>query len=436
LLMGRKTDMFKKLKRRLIFLYGVTSSIILTSIIIGISILNYQQNKEQDRELFQNKAEQIVEKIRADNIINNAWMLQMEKENNYIILVEENKKQLTAYNHKDKKAEIDKIVVKLKEQAAAEGVNTERKPLYSKVEKTPVLPLDIGTRESYLGIATVLPKNNGWITIMVISGNEQRMDAQLSQILLFMLIDLVGVAALFLISRLYIGRIIRPLEEGQEKQNAFIAAASHELRSPLTVIKTGVASIRDDITKAEQFLPHVEGECNRMARLINDMLLLAAADSKTWKLKQESMDMDTLLIECYDMVCTCLNEKQIDIKLELPEERLSPVKGDKERMKQILMILMDNAMSHSLEGGCIVIRAFNNKRNVIIEVEDHGKGISEEDKKRVFERFYRGDQSRNEKKHFGLGLSIAKELTELHQGEIQVRDTPGGGATFIVRLPC
>jgi len=228
---------------------------------------------------------------------------------------------------------------------------------------------------------------------------------------------------------------MKPLEEGQKKQNAFIAAVSHELRSPLTVIKTGVASIREDPSAAGQFLVHVEGECDRMARLINDMLLLAAADARHWRLNIEPIDMDTLLIECYDMFCTCMNKKQVVITLELPEEALCSIHGDKERIKQILTILTDNAMSYTPEGERIVLRAYQQKRYVVIEVEDHGKGMSEEEKKHAFERFFRGDQSRTGKKNFGLGLSIAKELIELHRGTILIRDTPGGGTTFVVKLP-
>jgi signal transduction histidine kinase len=248
-------------------------------------------------------------------------------------------------------------------------------------------------------------------------------------------IDLIGAGALFIISSLYIGRVIRPLEEGQRKQNAFVAAASHELRSPLTVIKTGAASIREDVSKADQFLPHVERECERMSRLINDMLLLAAADAKTWDLNKGPVDMETLLIECYDMICNCLNQNGANIALDLPQKALYIVEGDRERMKQILTILVDNAISHTGKGDNIIIRAYNQRHSVVLEVEDHGDGIPNEEKKRVFERFYRGDQSRSEKKHFGLGLSIAKELVELHQGDITIRDTQGGGATFIVRLP-
>ncbi len=428
--------MFQKLKFRLILLYGITSSVILTVILTGISILNYRQNYEQEKLLFQKNAEQIIEKVGSDNIINNAWMLRKQLENDFIVIVEENGKQLSGYSRLETRAVTEELVQRLKEKSAEDGIRLDRRPLYSKVEKTPVLILNTDTGGSYLGFAALIPKYGGWQNIMAFSGNGAKTGAQTVRIFLYSILDLIGVAALFVISTLYIRKVIKPLEEGQEKQNAFVAAASHELRSPLTVIKTGVASIREDLSKAEQFLPHVEGECDRMTRLINDMLLLAAADAKAWKLQKEEVDMDTLLIECYDMVCSCLNRNRAVITLDLPESELYKINGDRERIKQILTILVDNALSHTPVGGRIALRAYHQKRSVVIEVEDHGNGISDEDKKHVFERFYRGDQSRNAKKHFGLGLSIAKELAELHQGEIILRDTPGGGATFAVRFPC
>ncbi len=425
--------MFKKLKIKLILLYGITTSVILTIILVGISFVYYRQSYEQEKALVQKNAEQIVEKVISDNIINNAWMIQMEKENHLIIVVEENGKLLLNRRGTSKDSLKELLVHEIKQRAIEEGINLKRKPMYSRTEKTSILTLDLGSQGSYLAEAIAIPKESGWQNIMIFSG--PRFNAQASLIIMMIIIDLIGIAALFIISSLYIGSVIRPLEEGQKKQNAFVAAASHELRSPLTVIKTGVASIREDVTKADQFLSHVEGECDRMSRLINDMLLLAAADARTWDLKMGPVDMETLLIECYDMVCICLNQNQANITLDLPQKSLGNLIGDKERIKQILTILLDNAINHTPKGNTIVIRAYSQKHFIVIEVVDHGRGITDEDKKHIFERFYRGDQSRNEKKHFGLGLSIAKELVELHQGDIRVRDTQGGGATFIIRFP-
>lgn len=428
--------MFHKLKRRLVLLYGITSSVILTVIITGTFIINYKQNKEQIQTLFQKNTEQIVEKLRSANVISSSWIIKMQTDNHIVVFIEDNGKLLTNYSRMNTTMDTKIMIDKIKKMATEEGLNLNRKPLYSTIIKTKVYNLYVDKSKAYLGMAALIPTNTGWRNIMVIYYDDSKYDLFFNQALLFILIDLIGVLALFLISSLYITKVLTPLEAGQKRQIDFIAAASHELRSPLTVIKTGIASLKEDISKADQFLPHIEGECERINRLISDMLLLASADAKTWSLYKAPIDMDTLLIESYDMFCTCYNINNYDLTLDLPEEQLHTINGDRERMKQILTILIDNAISHASFGKIITIHAYNRKDSVVIEVEDHGKGISDEDKEQVFQRFYRGDQSRNEKKHFGLGLSIAKELTELHKGSISIKDTTGGGATFVLRLPC
>ncbi|HHV09955.1 MAG TPA: HAMP domain-containing histidine kinase [Clostridiales bacterium] len=426
--------MFNKLKRRLVLLYGMTSSIILTAIIIGVCIINNKQSQEQSMVLFQKNMEQIVEKVRQTDVIDNTWLVRMQEDNRLFLYIEDNGRKLTKYQ-RSSLPDSGMLVGKIKEMAAGEGINLDRKPLYQSMEKTPVYTVSPGSGKAYYGMAVMIPRNIGWMNIIAISCDNLGSGILLKQLLLYVFIDFIGVAALFLISSLYIGKVIKPLEEGQKKQVAFVAAASHELRAPLTVIKAGLASIGEDLSKADHFLPHIEEECNRMTRLISDMLLLASSDAKTWSLLKEPVEMDTLLIETYDMFCTCYNEKKYQLTLDLPEEELRKVYGDRERIKQILTILIDNAMSHTTPGGSIALRAYNQKGYVLVEVEDHGAGICDEDKKQVFERFYRGDRSRSDKKHFGLGLSIAKELAELHDGSIFIKDTPGGGATFALRLP-
>lgn len=428
--------MFHKLKRRLVLLYGITSSVILTVIITGTFIINYKQNKEQIQTLFQKNTEQIVEKIRSANVISSSWITTMQTDNHVVIFIEDNGKLLTDYSRLNTTKDSKIIIDKIKKMATEEGINLNRKPLYSTIVKTSVYNLYKNKHKAYLGMAALIPTKTGWRNIMIIYYDDSENDLFFNQIILFILIDLIGVVALFLISSLYITKVLTPLEDGQKRQIDFIAAASHELRSPLTVIKTGIASLKEDISKADLFLPHIEGECARINRLIGDMLLLASADAKTWSLFKAPIDMDTLLIESYDMFCTCYNINNYNLTLDLPEEQLHNINGDCERIKQILTILIDNAISHASFGKIITIHAYNIKDSVVIEVEDHGKGIPDEEKKQVFHRFYRGDQSRNEKKHFGLGLSIAKELTELHKGSISIKDTTGGGATFVLRLPC
>lgn len=329
----------------------------------------------------------------------------------------------------------EESVNKLKALARKDGIFLDMKPLMVTTEKTPIYTLHNNVLQPFLGMAIYIKSDWGWHTVIAFSNNYNPWKSNLMQLLLFAVIDLIGIVGLFLISSLYIGKVLSPLEEGQQKQNAFVAVASHELRSPLTVIKAALSSIKEDVTKTEQYLPHIEGECNRMTRLIGDMLLLASTDAKTWSLQKEKVDLDTLLIECYDMFCTCRKPDDPELTLEMVDERQHTVMDDKERISQIMAILLDNALSYGKEGKQIAIRIYNRRNNTIVEVEDHGHGIADEDKMRVFDRFYQANKSRTDKKHFGLGLSIAKELVELHGGDIWVKDTQGGGATFAFRLP-
>lgn len=427
--------MFSKLKKRLVLLYGTTTSIILTLIIIGVYIISYNQSQEQTRILFQKNVEQVAERIQSKGIINSIWLAQMQRDNHMLIILEDNGKQLTSFSDVLPTINIEKSVVKLKELAKEQGILLDTKPIMKATEKTSIYTFHKNILQSYLGMAISIRSDYGWQTVIAFYSDDNQWNTLQKQLLSFALIDLAGVAALFLISFLYIGRVLQPLEEGQQKQNAFVAAASHELRTPLTIIKAAVTSLREDNAKVDRFLPYIEGECNRMTRLISDMLLLASADAKTWSLKKEKMDLDTLLIESYDMFCSCRKPFDIDLTLELTESEAHMVMGDKERISQVVAILVDNAMSYGKEGKTVALRVYNGKSYVIVEVMDHGCGISSEEKKLVFDRFYQGNKSRTEKKHFGLGLSIAKELVELHDGDITVKDTPGGGSTFVFRLP-
>ncbi len=428
--------MITKLKNRLTMIYGVTSSIVLTIVILGIILLNYYNNYEQTLLQFQKNSEQVVEKIRSENIINNTWMKKMSQENHLFVVVEENGKRLSSVSRSISSDRMEKMIGKLKKEAASEQIYLDSRPLFSKIEKTSVFNLNHSRRNLQLGMAVRIPREKSRVNVMVLYYDTRRNSVLLKELMIFIFYDLLGIIALFLVSSLFIRKVLHPLEEGQRKQKEFIAAASHELRSPLTVIKTGIDSIKEDMTEAHKFLPHVEGECNRMSRLINEMLLLAAADTKSWELTWERVDMDTLLIECYDMFCTCMNPKHAVITLDLPEEKLCSINGDKERLKQILTILVDNAMNHISEEGRITLRVWQQRHFIKIAVEDNGEGILPEDKPHVFERFYRRDSSRADKQHYGLGLSIAKELIELLHGSILLEDTPGGGATFLMRFPC
>lgn len=247
---------------------------------------------------------------------------------------------------------------------------------------------------------------------------------------IFLAAWLVGGIALIAVGRFLAHRMVQPLEESRNRQTAFIAAASHELRSPLAVIQANSEPPLSD--RAAEI---IRAECSRLSRLVGDLLLLAGADAKTWDLHTRRLDADTLLIDLYDTFQPVSHQQGVTFSLVLPEKPLAPIDGDLERLRQILTILLDNALFYTGENGQITLRAFPKGGGLSIQVADNGPGIPDDQKAKVFDRFYRMDPARTDKAHMGLGLSIAQELTALHRGRLSLSDTPGGGCTFTLWLP-
>lgn len=246
-----------------------------------------------------------------------------------------------------------------------------------------------------------------------------------------------GVALLYAASRLLAKRVLRTTEDGLRRQKEFVAAASHELRHPLAVIRASLAAAEtmEDSAKAGRFRATAEGEADRMGRLVDDLLLLAGSDAASWQLHTTPVDIDTLLISTAESYAPLARNKAVQLQLKLPEESLPQLQGDVERLRQILAILLDNALQYTPKGSSVTLSAKTFKSKVHLCVEDQGPGIPPEERSRIFERFYRIDKSRHDKAHFGLGLSVAQELAALHGGQLTVGNAQGGGAAFLLTLP-
>ena len=145
-------------------------------------------------------------------------------------------------------------------------------------------------------------------------------------------------------------------------------------------------------------------------------------------------NVDALLIEAWEQFCESAKKQHIQLNLNI-EDHYPRIPCDAERIGQVLSILLDNAITHSAPGQSIEMGARVQPKQLVLSVTDHGPGIPDGEKEKVFQRFYSGDPSRTDKSHFGLGLSIAREIVKLHHGAIRLRDTPGGGCTFEVCLP-
>jgi len=173
-----------------------------------------------------------------------------------------------------------------------------------------------------------------------------------------------------------------------------------------------------------------------MKRLIDDMLLLANSDADTLTIKPEACQPDLLLLDTYEKFEPLAKKNGLHLILALPEEILPDCFCDIHRTEQIFSIIVDNALCYTPSGGKVTLSCHAENEMLCFLFEDTGCGISEEKKSHIFERFYRADDAHTDREHFGLGLCIAKELTEKQNGNIQVVDAPISGSCFMVQLPC
>lgn len=224
------------------------------------------------------------------------------------------------------------------------------------------------------------------------------------------------------------------LEQLFTSQQRFLADVSHELRTPLTVIKGNVDLMRRMKKVDEESLDNIEDEADRLTRLVGDLLLEAQAESGKLPLHFAPVEMDTLLLEVFKEMRILARER---IQLKLPEIDQIVINGDRDRLKQVLINLIANAIKYTPQGGEVVLSLGKVGDNARLIVRDTGLGIPAEDLPHIFERFYRAEKSRSRSKvgGFGLGLSIAYWIVNHHGGQIEVDSAEGKGTTFCIYLP-
>ncbi|MCS7289651.1 MAG: HAMP domain-containing histidine kinase [Roseiflexus sp.] len=243
---------------------------------------------------------------------------------------------------------------------------------------------------------------------------------------------LVGTASWWLA-----GRALRPAQEAWERQQRFIASASHELRAPLALIRASAeVALREtppDAADQRDLLGDILAESDHMRRLVDDLLTLTRLDSGQLKLTIEPVDLADLLRKVQRQVARLGEQRGISVVLETAS---GVVQADAERLQQVVLIALDNALRYTPSGGQIVLSAKPMGRMVQITVADTGSGIAPEHLPHIFERFYRADPARGrENGNAGLGLSIAKGLVEAMHGRITVTSAVGVGTTVSVALP-
>jgi two-component system OmpR family sensor kinase len=233
---------------------------------------------------------------------------------------------------------------------------------------------------------------------------------------------------------LALNAMLARIEESDQRLRRFVADASHELRTPLTGVRAYAelfrrgASVRPD--DLERAMTGISRESERMSILVEDLLLLARLDEGR-PLEQEPVDLPEVVGEAVETARMVEPDRPIDLDAEP-----AVVLGDRERLRQLVDNLLSNVRAHTPAKGPVHVRVSRNGKNAILEVEDSGPGLSEDELEQVFERFHRGDPSRSRTSGgVGLGLSIVSAVAEAHGGSASADSEQGKGSTFRITLP-
>lgn len=254
----------------------------------------------------------------------------------------------------------------------------------------------------------------------------------------FLAVGFIMLIVIYFTSRYFANRSIAPVKEAFDKQQRFIADASHELRTPLAVINTNadvLLSNSDDLIRnQEKWLHHIKSETERMRTLTSDLLYLTQMDDARENVIFAPFDLSEAVESVILTLEAVIFEKDIALTYDISPELT--INGNVEQMKQVTLILLDNAIKYTNTKGSIGLSLKKQGHDVVLTVTNTGEGISPEHLGKIFDRFYRADASRSRKNGgYGLGLAIAKAIVEQHRGKIHAKSVPGETTSFSVQLP-
>lgn len=430
--------MYKKVHLQLTLLFtGITAAIMIIMSLCYLYVSESGLYRNQYNS-FKNDMNTIAANLEQTSVISMQWLSRMEAQGNYTFFVLDNGipflyNQLTKASDSSKKVIMEECLDAYNNTFAVFDANGAASPYVSyHAEYQFTSP---STKEKYFGCVISIGKEGSLLQIIIYSPIKL-LERQISeQRCRFILIDLAAIILLAIFSWLFTGKLLHPILESQQRQARFISSASHELRTPLAIILSSIDCCQNTKTdNPQKFLKIIKQESLRMSSLINDMLVLSESDQHL-PIHKKPVELDTLLINSYEAFEALAREKEIALFLELPEDTLPPCLCDPDRISQVISILIHNAISYTQKNGEINLSLSYEKKSFFLSVRDNGIGISDEDKKKIFDRFYRAEKARSAKGHFGLGLSIAYEIIGSHNGSISVMDAVPKGSEFVVVLP-
>ncbi len=304
--------------------------------------------------------------------------------------------------------------------------------LYTEEELTGIASgiMDSGKQSGLSGSLYYSIKKTSDYTLVAFIDNTVNNSNMRSLVRHTLIVGLIALAVLLLLSLLFSGTIVKPLEENDRLQKQFVSDAGHELKTPISVISANSELLSRQIGPNE-WLDNIKYENERMGSLVIDLLELSRAENP--ESLMEPTDLSYLVLGELLPFESVAFEKGLEIKSDV-EDGIT-VSGNRVQLSQLVHILLDNAVEHSKGGKEIDLTLKKANRHAVLEVVNSGDDIPPEKRERLFERFYRVDEARSgDDTHYGLGLAIAKAITERHGGSIGV-SCSDGKITFTVNLP-
>lgn len=425
-----KTMLFQKIRIRLTLLSGGITTLILivmTLAYLYISEKNLIINKLSS---YQNDIYTITSNLEQQAVISHAWLSSLEGNGSYFISLLDNNVPFLFNSKKHDNSHIELIDIVwnyYRENSSNMEANTIS-------YRSHYVGFMYEKGQSYYCYIITVEKDKAALEMLLIIPLSHIKNQIFRQRMLFLCIILLALLFIWILAWIFTGKLLYPIEENRRKQNQFVAAASHELRTPLAVILSCAEAIACEVNMPTD-IATIKNEALRMSKLLEDLLTLSSQDANHFSIKKTSVELDTLLLDIAESFETMAHAKNIKLSVSLPEHSIPSCTCDRTRMQQVLAILLHNAISYTPDNGKIWLSLTFQNKYFNLSVADTGAGIPDEEKDKVFDRFYRSEQSRSAKGHFGLGLSIAYEIIAAHHGTIKISDTPNGGATFTISLP-
>lgn len=419
--------MIKHLRLRLTLFNTAITGAVLVSLTFLCLFVSEKNIRDNAYESFQNNMNRVCTYLQEGNQVSLSWLHQMESTDGCMVSILDRGKPLFStgfYRNQEQALAGFQQALQRGHQTNSQSDSGNQRLFFME-----------GAENYYAGISRI-DKNEGSLDVILLYPLRQMEQGISRQRVIVWTGAAVALGLLGLFSWCFTGKMLKPIQENQQRQAEFVAAASHELRTPLA----GILSAAGAMEKAEgadkaHFYGMIQREGQRMTKLIGDMLTLASGDSGSWEVNRKSAELDMLLLNVYEIFLPRAREKELKLTIGLPEQDVPMMQLDPERMEQALGVLLDNAISYTPVQGKIQLRLTLHENRARVTVSDSGPGVPDAEKEKIFQRFHRSEKARSDRGHFGLGLSIAAEIVELHGGKLWVEDAPMGGAAFIMELP-